>query len=58
MNRSSFALHPIFISRRYALPMDQPMKGVFMDANWLIFGGTILGLVVAAVFVYKKGQQS
>jgi hypothetical protein len=27
-----------------------------MDANWLTFGATILGLVVAAVIVYKKGQ--
>ncbi len=27
-----------------------------MDANWLIFGGVILGLVIAAVVVYKKGQ--
>lgn len=29
-----------------------------MDANWLTFGAIILGLMVAAVFVYKKGQQS
>lgn len=29
-----------------------------MDANWLTFGGVILGLVVAAVVVYKKGQQT
>lgn len=28
-----------------------------MDANWLTFGGVILGLVVASVFVYKKGQE-
>lgn len=28
-----------------------------MDTNWLIFGGTILGLVIAGVVVYKKGQQ-
>ncbi len=28
-----------------------------MDANWLTFGAAILGLVIAAVFVYKKGQQ-
>jgi hypothetical protein len=29
-----------------------------MDANWLVFGAAILGLVVAAVVVYKKDQQS
>jgi hypothetical protein len=29
-----------------------------MDANWLIFGAAILGLVVTAVVVYKKDQQS
>jgi hypothetical protein len=28
-----------------------------MDANWLTFGAAILGLVVAAAFVYKKDQQ-
>jgi hypothetical protein len=28
-----------------------------MDANWLTFGAAILGLVVAAAVVYKKGQQ-
>ena len=28
-----------------------------MDANWLTFGAAIVGLVVAAVVVYKKGQQ-
>ncbi len=28
-----------------------------MDPNWLTFSGVILGLVVAAVFVYKKGKQ-
>lgn len=25
-----------------------------MDANWLTFGAAILGVVVAAVLVYKK----
>ncbi|MDI3463914.1 MAG: hypothetical protein OJF50_002735 [Nitrospira sp.] len=28
-----------------------------MDANWLTFGAVILGLVVAAAFVYKKKGQ-
>jgi LPXTG-motif cell wall-anchored protein len=28
-----------------------------MDANWLIFGGLLLGLVGAAIFVYKKGHR-
>lgn len=28
----------------------------FMDANWLIFGGVLLGLAGAAIFVYKKGK--
>ncbi len=28
-----------------------------MDAHWLTFGAAIIGLVVAAVVVYKKGQQ-
>jgi len=29
-----------------------------MDANWLIFGAAILGVVVVAVVVYKKDQKS
>jgi hypothetical protein len=29
-----------------------------MDPNWLTFGAVILGLVVAAVFIYKKGRQT
>ncbi len=29
-----------------------------MDANWLFFGAAILGLVVTAVVVYRKDQQS
>ena len=28
-----------------------------MDANWLIFGGALLGVVVTAIVVYKKDQQ-
>ena len=28
----------------------------YMDANLLTFGAVILGLVVAAAFVYRKGQ--
>lgn len=29
-----------------------------MDANLLTFAGVILGLVITAVVIYKKGQQS
>ena len=29
-----------------------------MDANWLTFGAAILGLLVTAVYIYKKDQQS
>jgi len=32
------------------------MEGDMVDANWLIFGAVILGLVGAAIFVYKKGR--
>ena len=28
-----------------------------MDTNLLTFAGVILGLVIAAVVIYKKGQQ-
>lgn len=28
-----------------------------MDANWLIFGAAILGVVVTAIVVHKKDQQ-
>lgn len=28
-----------------------------MDANWLIFGAAIFGVVVTAIVVYKKDQQ-
>lgn len=28
-----------------------------MDPNWLIFGAAILGVVVAAVVIYKKDQK-
>lgn len=28
-----------------------------MDANWLIFGAVILGVVVTAIVVYRKDQQ-
>jgi hypothetical protein len=33
-------------------------RGDIMDANWLTFGAAILGLVVAAVIVYKKRPAS
>jgi hypothetical protein len=29
-----------------------------MDANWLIFGAALLGVVVTAVVVYRKDHQS
>ena len=29
-----------------------------MDANWMTFGAAILGLLVTAVVIYRKDQQS
>lgn len=29
-----------------------------MDVNWMTFGVAILGLLVTAVFIYRKDQQS
>lgn len=29
-----------------------------MDADWLTFGAAILGLLVTAVFIYRKDRQS
>ncbi len=29
-----------------------------MDVNWLTFGAAILGLLVTAVVIYRKDQQS
>lgn len=29
-----------------------------MDVNWMTFGAAILGLLVTAVVIYRKDQQS
>lgn len=57
MSSSSWRLNCVFISLIYD-SFSRKRKGDIMDANWLTFGAAILGLVVAAVVVYKKGQQS
>ncbi len=56
MSSSSWPLHYFFIPLMYALLIEYE-RGDIMDANWLTFGAAILGLVIAAVFVYKKSQQ-
>ena len=56
MSCSSWPLNSFFISAMYALLIGYE-RGNVMDANWLTFGAVILGLAVAAVIVYKKGQQ-
>jgi hypothetical protein len=64
MSHSSSPSHSFFILWSYATECGfnlcvEPIHGRdMMDANWLVFGAAILGLVVAAVVVYKKDQKS